>query len=306
MNLSFVIPAFNEENNIERTISSIHRAMCARGIAYEVIVGDHQSADNTAKVARENGARVVEILRGGTVANVRNQAVKMASGDILVFLDADIELDASWGDKFTEVLKLIEINPRQLLGSLCIPPQIDNYIVNNWFDKLTRKQTGYLGTAHMIIATEQFNRVGGFDATLKTGEDYEFCGRCRSSGIELNVMPELVVYHHDYPMTFGRFIARESWHGMGDFQSLSNMLNSKVALTALMFLAIHLGIAAGLLFGTWFYTALCVILLLVFLWGILGVKFKDVGIKTKVKMLPIVYSYYLGRSASLFKSIFAK
>lgn len=306
MNLSFVIPAFNEENNIERTISSIHRAMYARGIAYEVIVGDHQSADSTAKVARENGARVVEIMRGGTVANVRNQAVKMASGDILVFLDADIELDASWGDKFTEVLKLIEINPHQLLGSLCIPPKIDNYIVNNWFDKLTRKQTGYLGTAHMIIAAEQFNRVGGFDATLKTGEDYEFCGRCRSSGIELNVMPELVVYHHDYPMTFGRFIARESWHGMGDFQSLSNVLNSKVALTALVFLAIHLGIAAGLLFSAWAYTALCVILLLVFLWGILGVKFRDIGIKAKVKMLPIVYSYYLGRSASLFKSIFTK
>lgn len=279
--------------------------MCARGIAYEVIVGDHQSADNTAKVARENGARVVEILRGGTVANVRNQAVKMASGDILVFLDADIELDASWGDKFTEVLKLIEINPRQLLGSLCIPPQIDNYIVNNWFDKLTRKKTGYLGTAHMIIATEQFNRVGGFDATLKTGEDYEFCGRCRSSGIELNVMPELVVYHHDYPMTFGRFIARESWHGMGDFQSIKNMINSKVALITLVFLALHLVFIFNLI-GGWSDQLLIFLAMIILLWGALSVKFSNSSFFEKVKMLPIIYCYFWGRGISAFKSIFGK
>ena len=86
--VSFVVPAHNEEPLLVATLSAIHAAAAACGIEYEIIVADDASTDRTAHVAAAAGARVVAVQHR-QIAATRNSGARAASGDVLVFVDAD-------------------------------------------------------------------------------------------------------------------------------------------------------------------------------------------------------------------------
>lgn len=86
--LSFIIPAYNEEAVLGRTIGAIHDAARACSEEYEIIVADDASTDRTAEVAAQNQARVVTVNRR-QIAATRNAGAKAARGEVFVFLDAD-------------------------------------------------------------------------------------------------------------------------------------------------------------------------------------------------------------------------
>lgn len=83
--LSVIIPAYNAGQTIEQAIRS---AFEQDPRPDEVIVGDDASTDDTATVAERAGATVLRLPKGnGAIA--RNRAVEVATGDLLLFLDAD-------------------------------------------------------------------------------------------------------------------------------------------------------------------------------------------------------------------------
>lgn len=85
MKIAVIIPAFNEEASIGKVLQAIPPALVA-----EVLVVDNASTDQTARVASENGARVVtEPRRGYGSACLRGIAALSADSDCVVFLDAD-------------------------------------------------------------------------------------------------------------------------------------------------------------------------------------------------------------------------
>jgi glycosyltransferase involved in cell wall biosynthesis len=86
--VSFIIPAHNEAELIGRTLSALHESARAAGEPYEVIVVDDASADGTAALAREHGARLVAV-NFRRIAATRNAGAREAAGDRLVFVDAD-------------------------------------------------------------------------------------------------------------------------------------------------------------------------------------------------------------------------
>jgi len=91
--ISFVIPAWNEEASLPRTLRSIHDAARAAGEAYEIVVADDASDDRTAETARAHGARVVPVAHR-QIAATRNSGARAARGEVLVFVDADTAIDA--------------------------------------------------------------------------------------------------------------------------------------------------------------------------------------------------------------------
>lgn len=297
MNISFIIPAYNEAANISRCIKSIVHQMEKSSYEFEIIVSNHSSQDDTSLIASSLGAKVICVPRGGNVSEVRNLGAASASGKVFVFLDADIELTDDWFDNFSDVMKTLELNPYQLVGSICIPPDEDNYLIKHWFKKITIKNSGYLGTAHLITTKECFDSLGGFNKGLSTGEDYDFCQRCKSKNIPIIIAPALVVYHHDYPKKIADFVRREAWHGEGDFQTLSGIFKSKVALTALVFIFIHFILLLSLVFFIE-YSFFLVIFMLFFVAALAFYKFPDVSIYEKIRLLPVLYLYFIGRSLS--------
>ena len=82
MKVSVVIPAYNEEESIPLVLSDLPPVD-------EVIVVDNNSSDGTARVARENGARVVWEERQGYGSACLKGLSELNTPDIVVFVDAD-------------------------------------------------------------------------------------------------------------------------------------------------------------------------------------------------------------------------
>jgi glycosyltransferase involved in cell wall biosynthesis len=91
MMLSVVIITFNEEANIGRTLASV-QPLVAEGKG-EIIVVDSGSTDQTVEIAKSSGAKVfIEQWKG--FAAQKNSAIDKATGDWILSLDADEEIDA--------------------------------------------------------------------------------------------------------------------------------------------------------------------------------------------------------------------
>ena len=87
MKFSVVVPAFNEEKMLGESLRAIGAAMAVLADA-ELIVCDNNSTDRTAAIAREAGARVV-FEPVNQISRARNAGARAASGEWLVFVDAD-------------------------------------------------------------------------------------------------------------------------------------------------------------------------------------------------------------------------
>jgi glycosyltransferase involved in cell wall biosynthesis len=91
MNLSVVIITFNEEANIGRTLASVNSLV--KDGKGEIIVVDSGSTDHTVEIANSFGARVIVEEWKGFAAQ-KNSAIDKATGDWILSLDADEELDS--------------------------------------------------------------------------------------------------------------------------------------------------------------------------------------------------------------------
>lgn len=83
--ISVIIPTYNEELVIKRTLMAIKNQKC--NFPYEIIVSDGQSSDNTIYLAKKYAKVLISPNKGKS--NQLNYAVSKSSGELLLFLDAD-------------------------------------------------------------------------------------------------------------------------------------------------------------------------------------------------------------------------
>jgi hypothetical protein len=95
--VSVIIPAYNEETSIALVLQDL-----PQGKLHEIIVVDNASTDDTAKVAEENGARVVYEKRRGYGSACLKGIKELNDPDIVVFLDGD------YSDYPEEIRKLLK------------------------------------------------------------------------------------------------------------------------------------------------------------------------------------------------------
>jgi glycosyltransferase involved in cell wall biosynthesis len=95
--ISVVINTFNEEAIIERAIKSV-------SWADEVLVCDMHSDDNTAVIAKKQGAKIILHKRLNFVEPARNLAISKSSHDWILILDPDEEIPESLGVKLKEII----------------------------------------------------------------------------------------------------------------------------------------------------------------------------------------------------------
>ncbi|MBI2647452.1 glycosyltransferase [Candidatus Woesearchaeota archaeon] len=84
--ISIIIPTWNEEKYLPKLLECIKKQTYKD---YEIIVADANSKDKTREVAKKYNCRIV---KGGVPAVGRNNGAKVAKGDILLFLDADVTI----------------------------------------------------------------------------------------------------------------------------------------------------------------------------------------------------------------------
>jgi len=111
--ISVVIPAWNEEREIERCLEGLFRQTHT---AFEVIVVDNGSTDATASLAEEWGVRVIEQSQHG-IACARQTGFDAARGAIIASTDADSPLSSERVHKSAQPL-LLEMFSSSPMGDL--------------------------------------------------------------------------------------------------------------------------------------------------------------------------------------------
>ncbi len=170
--ISIIIPAYNEEGYISRTLDSILQSMKYHPVG-EVIVVANACTDSTNKIVnkyKSDGIRLFITKKKG-VSHAKNLGAKKASSDILVFLDADTSISKK------AIKRIAALSEKYDFGSLWVKPFPMN-IKSKFFMSLKNIVFAwgvYLGTNGILFCNvEIFNKVGGFKDTLKKREDKDF------------------------------------------------------------------------------------------------------------------------------------
>ena len=148
--LSIVIPAYNEEDNIGQVLPRIPATVC--GLETAVLVVDDGSRDRTGDIARSFGAAVarhVTNLGGGAALRTGYRLMVDSGARIVVTLDADgqhrpEEMERLVGEPWTPRLlreKYDELQRRPIDYTSQLPPRLDRrYIVTGGSGKKTAAQ----------------------------------------------------------------------------------------------------------------------------------------------------------------------
>ena len=299
--LSFIIPTLNEEENIGRLIDSIHEH--SNGISHEIIVVDNGSTDRTKEIVEQKGAKVLyepEL----NISGLRNAGARQSSGKVYIFLDGDVQLTPEWSQEFPKTLELLYKDKDILTGSKCGIPNENNFLEKYWFTSRKGQSEKYINSAHLIIHKELFDKLQGFDPELITGEDTDLSLRAKEEhGAKIINNKQLRVLHHGYPDNLYAFVKREAWHGTRTSRLLDVVCCSPIQLATNIFLILHLVLLYSFIAQIASLTSASLISIVSLLFASSLYKF---GANIKLVLIngTIFYFYYLGRTISIFKTLF--
>ncbi|MDO8893889.1 glycosyltransferase [Nitrosomonas sp.] len=173
MHLSIVIPAFNEELLILDCLNSIQESVNANqkpGFTHEVIVVDNNSTDKTAELATQAGAKV-EFEPINQIGRARNTGAAVATGDWLLFVDADSLLNPGM---VTDILQMIEGGKHVGCGSVMHMPNLPwwgNAAMQLW--TVLSVTFRWASGALVVCRADAFRDVGGFNQELFAADEID-------------------------------------------------------------------------------------------------------------------------------------
>jgi glycosyltransferase involved in cell wall biosynthesis len=177
--ISIVIPAFNEERLLGASLAQIKAAANAftqRGWEVELIVCDNNSTDRTAEIARAAGA-VVVFEPVNQIARARNCGATAATGDWLIFVDADSHPSA---ELLADVAEQIVSGPC-LAGGATIRLDTQDRIARTitWAWNCASRMRKLLAGSFIFCDATAFWKIGGFSEKLFAAEELELTQRLR-------------------------------------------------------------------------------------------------------------------------------
>ncbi len=188
-----VIPTYHEGKYIGGLLKSIKAQTLQPA---EIIVADRPSNDDTREIAKNFGCKVVE---GGIIPVGRNNGAKAAKSEILVFMDADCQMQRHnffnkiIGEFISSNLDIASCFTHDILEKkqFPMPTQISinvQRVVNLATSKLFKKIVGEAG-ACIICKKSVFERLHGFNENMKTMEDSNFFQKAIEKGYKYGVIP---------------------------------------------------------------------------------------------------------------------
>ena len=200
--ISIIVPTRNEEKILDRTLSQLKNTLT---IPYEIIVCDGNSTDGTVAIAQKYADKIViqDKERPRTIGTGRNQGAEAASGEYIVFLDADCTIpnpDAF----FNRAITYFEKHPKTV--GLCAKIKVLKQY-STWMDKIVFAcvnitytffnnilHIGASGGEFLMIKKTAFFKVGGFKEHLTAAEDINLFYTVSRIG-RTHLLRSLVVFH---------------------------------------------------------------------------------------------------------------
>lgn len=180
--LTIVIPACDEQKQLPGCLTSIEQAVAAvpnDDLRVEVIVVDNNSTDATAVVAEAAGAKVIfEPIN--QISRARNSGAAAASGDWLLFMDADSRLHL---ETLTDLLTTIDQRPCVGGGCLialdCIPFWVRGFVAL-W--NLISRSLRWAAGSFIFARPDAFTELSGFSEEIYASEEIDFSRRLKRWG----------------------------------------------------------------------------------------------------------------------------
>lgn len=146
--LSFVVPAYNEEDFIEDTLETLETIIRDKNLPYEILVVDDGSGDNTLVKARryagKNGhVRVVSYSKNVGKGYAVKTGFMKSNGNVVIFADSDMEIDLRTISEYLEALNQGDIVIASKLHSDSqVKVPLSRRILSGSFNGLVRLLTG--------------------------------------------------------------------------------------------------------------------------------------------------------------------
>ncbi|MCU1240400.1 MAG: hypothetical protein JWO71_1126 [Candidatus Acidoferrum typicum] len=213
--ISVIIPVLNEETVIGRCLEFLSHSLLPKD-QFEVIVVDNGSTDRTIEVVRTFESRLclkILTLEKAHISALRNRGASQARGTILAFLDADCLAPPEW---LTTATETINNSGAGVCGAHYRIPDDATWVGRIWTnDRLHGREqnVSYVPGGDLIIRADAFRRLGGFDESIQTNEDFELCQRVMEDGLPVRSHPGLGVVHLGTPRTLAGFFRKHRWHG---------------------------------------------------------------------------------------------
>jgi glycosyltransferase involved in cell wall biosynthesis len=191
--VSCIVPVYNRERYLGETLDSIF-AQTYRPI--EVIVVDDGSTDRTADVIASYGDRIVALRQSNAGPSAaRNCGLEAARGDFIALGDSD---DLWHPERLSRQMARFAERPEL---EMCLP-----HIECFWTPDLAEEKDAYAdprvgriapstATSALVARRAVFDRVGGFDTSLRTAEDIDWWIRALESGAIGELLPDVLLFY---------------------------------------------------------------------------------------------------------------
>jgi glycosyltransferase involved in cell wall biosynthesis len=197
--VSIVVPVHNGGESFRRCLTKIFAASPA---PCEVIVVADGDTDGSWQLAEEFGAQVIRLPVAGGPARARNIGAKAATGDIVFFVDADVEI---YQDTVGQVMAAFQQDSElaALIGSYDDAPGAANFLsqyrnlLHHYTHQVSQRKTFTFWGACGAIRRDVFLKMNGFDEKYRKPciEDIELGGRLHEAGYKIELHRTLQVKH---------------------------------------------------------------------------------------------------------------
>jgi glycosyltransferase involved in cell wall biosynthesis len=200
MKLSIIIPCYNAATTVGAQLEMLARQKCAH--PWEVVVADNGSTDSSAAVVAQYqdvlpALKIVDASAKRGAPFAINTGVKAATGDTLLFCDADDEVGEGWLAAMAQALEqhdfvgcrfdVTKLNPPWTLQT---NPQAEG-IQSIWYPPYLP----HAGSGGMGIKRYLHEAIGGFDESLFILYDTDYCWRLQLlQGVKLHFVPDGVLH----------------------------------------------------------------------------------------------------------------
>ncbi len=209
--VSIVVPVYNDSDGIQTTLDSL---VSQSYDDYAISAIDNNSTDNSAKVIKSIASAHPNRIQYSKENHVqssyaaRNTGIKHTTGEILLFLDANMWVPKTW---IGDMVKSLESNDYDYLGcnvdivTADLPNICERYEQAFSFPVETYlKDKHFAPTCALAVRREVFEEVGLFDERLESGGDEEFGQRVHRAGFKQGYAENITAYHP----------ARDSWDAL--------------------------------------------------------------------------------------------
>jgi GT2 family glycosyltransferase len=212
MFISFIIVSYNTKDRLKNCLQILQSELADKKTDYEVIVVDNASSDQTIEMLKSINQPYISNQINLGFAKACNQAAKQAQGEILFFLNSDIEFKR---ELFTYVVELFKVDQKLAIASpkLVGNDQIQEKFCCGKFPNLKRLLTrdialgfnslvdtlevDWVSGAALAIRSSVFKELAGFDEKFfMYFEDADLCYRAKKLGYKTLLLNKISLLHY--------------------------------------------------------------------------------------------------------------